>query len=211
MNSDNCRIYLAVRRVDGCSSALLLERLKDCEQNRSYIEGLDAGINSTVRLGALQLLLDLAEYVGCDLKSLSLIRQSKGKPYFEGEGKIPFFSLSHTENVSAVALSLDADVGVDAERVDKYNGERMDKIAERFFSEAEQAIYYASADKRISFFEIWTRKEAMSKLFATGEPYLYDTVTDDVRFSSSEVDGTVISVCCSANCSQELVRMDLNK
>lgn len=205
MNSDNCRIYLAVRETDGCGVDLLLERLKDCEENKRYIEGLAAGINLNVRLGTLALLLDLAEYVGCDLKTLSLTRQKGGRPYFEGEGKIPFFSLSHTGNIGAVALSFDAEVGVDAECIDKYDCERWDKIAKRFFSVAEQTVYFASADKNTSFFEIWTRKEAMSKLYATGEPYLYDSVTKDVCFKSVRSPSSIVSVCCKADFSLDAV------
>lgn len=195
MHSDVRKIYFAARRCGECSADALLARLKACEQNAKYVDGLCRGANSDARLGALELLLDLAERLGVDASTLVLARGAHGKPYFDTDGSKPYFSLSHTGNIALAALSLDGEIGADVELTDKYTDERRDKIANRFFSDAERAYYMNSDYPQTEFFKLWTQKEALSKCLGTGEPYLYDTAASRHCFESFSADGAIISLC----------------
>ena len=77
-----------------------------------------------------------------------------GKPRFKSSPL--FFSISHSENTLAVAIS-EREVGVDVEmiRVEPHG------VARRFFTDSE--IGYAGGDET-RFFEIWTKKEAYAKV-----------------------------------------------
>lgn len=84
----------------------------------------------------------------------------RGKPYLvQDEGGIQF-SLSHTEELSAVALSGNS-VGVDAERIGRGN----ESVVNRFFAEGEQDYLKSCAKEEWErcFTLFWTLKEAVAK------------------------------------------------
>lgn len=90
-----------------------------------------------------------------------------GKPYVPDADDVAF-SISHSGSVAAGALLTGGgDVGVDIERVDRENGVRHERIAARFYTDAERAYIDASDDRELSFYTVWTRKEAYLKY--TGE------------------------------------------
>ena len=80
-----------------------------------------------------------------------------GKPIFKSSPL--FFSISHSENVVAVAVS-EREIGVDVEKIREVRG----GVAKRFFTESE--IEYVGNDSA-RFFEIWTKKEAYAKVKGT--------------------------------------------
>ena len=78
------------------------------------------------------------------------------------------FNLSHTRGLVACAVALDADVGVDAERIDRVaDGE---DIAARYFTAGETAALMAcdSPGRATRFIELWTLKEAYLKAIGRG-------------------------------------------
>ncbi len=114
------------------------------------------------------------------------------KPYFENSTL--HFSLSHSGDYAACALS-DKAVGIDIEHELKYN----EKLAGRFFSEAEQAFLNASCDKDRVFARIWTAKESALKFWGIGlQKKLSDIDTQcsaDYSIFYNETESVTISVC----------------
>lgn len=86
------------------------------------------------------------------------------KPYLKHNSEL-CFNLSHSENQAIVAITRNADIGVDIEKKKKEN---MNELAKRFFSEAE--FSYLNALPPVSrvdvFYQFWAHKEAFIK--ATG-------------------------------------------
>lgn len=110
---------------------------------------------------------------------------SRGKPYLvQHEGGIQF-SLSHTKDLSAVALAKEA-VGVDVERI----GRGKTSVVKRFFSEGEQEYLNSLTgdawDRNFTLF--WTLKEAIAKCL-------------DVSLARicKEVDMSVCAACVQEN------------
>lgn len=101
---------------------------------------------------------------------------SYGKPYFEGHENATF-NLSHSGYMVACALNtaaegeIAAQVGIDIERV-RIDTVRAERVAERYFNDAEKAIlapFAADAEAYCRLFtRIWTKKEAILKYLGVG-------------------------------------------
>jgi 4'-phosphopantetheinyl transferase len=98
-------------------------------------------------------------------ESLRFALGVKGKPSLPDSGIT--FNVSHAGEMFACAVSEGAELGVDVERVHPI--EDMFQMAKHFFAPEETArlASIAPAEQTHSFFECWTRKEAVIK--ATGE------------------------------------------
>ncbi len=79
----------------------------------------------------------------------------------------PGFNLSHTVDHDAVAVGLEARVGLDIEPVAP---PERDAVAETFMSGSELEAYrqVAVGDRAGAFLRFWTRKEALLKAMGTG-------------------------------------------
>ena len=90
-----------------------------------------------------------------------------GKPTLASEHGLRF-NLSHSNEVALLAVTLDAELGVDVEHI------RADfateDIARRFFSRAEVEMFNAlpKEEQVAAFFRCWTRKEAYIKAIGKG-------------------------------------------
>jgi 4'-phosphopantetheinyl transferase len=96
-------------------------------------------------------------------------KTAAGKPFLIDAGSVhASFSLSHTRGMVACAVTVDADVGVDVECVDR-DVDSAD-IAARFFAPAETTrLMQLDGDaRRAYFFDLWTLKEALVKALGTG-------------------------------------------
>ena len=101
---------------------------------------------------------------------------SYGKPYFDGRENATF-NLSHSQYMVACALVTCPDgeiapqVGVDIERV-SYDLVRAERVAERYFTDAEKLLlapYAGNAEEYCPrFTRIWTKKEAILKYLGVG-------------------------------------------
>ena len=93
-----------------------------------------------------------------------------GKPEISSAIKCPAikFNLSHTDGMSAVVVTLDADCGVDVENITRRS--KTLAVAERMFAEPEVAVMRDSEDSHLNniFFEYWTLREAYVKALGTG-------------------------------------------
>ena len=122
--------------------------------------------NPSVAKSSLCALLALERACGGERYG-DIARTELGKPYF-ADPSAPAFSLSHTDGISAAMLGDEDEgrVGLDVEAVRKsFDCER---IAARFFEREELEAFRASGNDPLTFFRIWTAKEARVKLGGEG-------------------------------------------
>lgn len=131
----------------------------------------------------------------CELGAENLRYLLNGKPVADS----CFVSVTHSGDCAAVCTS-DRPVGIDMEKADAVRDFR--KIAERFFSEKELE-YYREKPVPVRFYEIWTRKEAYSKISGDGLKDIFrktDTLSlDGYSFKTKRYGGYVITVCEAKN------------
>jgi phosphopantetheinyl transferase len=119
---------------------------------------LDSGTSDVVNDATRRI---LALQLGVASDDVELGIQGKGKPVLVTDPDL-FFNISHSHDVSLVALTRVAPVGVDVERVRVVPHAEM--ILKRFFS-PEQLEQILSDDHRdLRFVEAWTRAEAVVKV-----------------------------------------------
>jgi 4'-phosphopantetheinyl transferase len=109
----------------------------------------------------------VARYLGTQPESLRFVYGAYGKPALESKHSLRF-NLSHSNEVALLAVTLDAELGVDVEHI------RADfaseDIARRFFSRTEVETFnsLAKEEQVAAFFRCWTRKEAYIKAIGKG-------------------------------------------
>ena len=109
----------------------------------------------------------VARYLGSQPEALRFEYGTYGKPALGSEHTLRF-NLSHSNEVALLAVSVDAEIGVDVEHI------RADfaseDIARRYFSRAEVEVFNAlPPEERVAaFFRCWTRKEAYIKAIGKG-------------------------------------------
>lgn len=121
---------------------------------------------------------------------IEIIRSSKGKPRLKNCDGL-HFSISHTDTDIFVEFS-EMPIGIDAERIKNVR----EKIAARWFTPNEQKALGESAEPDVLFTEIWTRKEAYSKLTGAG----FACGFDRIETMSGEFDAV-----CETNRSGDIV------
>ena len=167
------------------------------------IKNTSARLSSLAALAALQRLLRMH---GAD--NLTILREDGGKPYFPDSSL--FFSLSHADGLALSALS-DTSVGVDVEWID--SSRNIDRILSRFFTAQEQSEILEADDKALSFYSLWTKKEAYAKLTGEGLISVCSSKQLDALFKQYilELDGrrAVISICTQTD--QQVYIHDLEK
>ncbi len=119
-----------------------------------------------------------------------------GKPYFKDYPHI-HFNLSHSGDYLAVAFAV-CPVGVDIEAHRPINL----KIAERYFTQGEKAY----VKNNISFFYVWTRKEAYLKKTGIGLKGINSCdALKSPNTQTHEGEGFTLSVCCDSQEAFELI------
>ncbi len=124
--------------------------------------------NFIIRHGMLRMLL--GAYVGCYPSRLNLSMGPNGKPElhrrFETGGM--HFNLSHSGDVALYGFTGACPIGVDVEQIQPVPD--CERIARKTFSQAEtKSLMALPKELRISrFFDLWTRKEALSKAIGNG-------------------------------------------
>ena len=160
--------------------------------NKRFIDGITARKNEesvSNSLTALVLLARLAGKMGAELDKLILCREENGRPFFENSSLD--FSITHSHNVVAVALSDQGRVGIDVEASDM-SIERAGRLAERYLSEKEASSLSSVED----FLRIWTEREAYVK--QSGAPLtdaLKNGIECDVEICHFEILGYPASIC----------------
>lgn len=115
--------------------------------------------------GRLRLLL--GSYLQQDPASLEFVYSENGKPALapHSGGDLLQFNLSHSQNRILCAISPNQSVGVDLEGFNSLISYL--EVAQRICTPKEWAVFdlLPPAEKPQAFFRIWTRKEALVKLF----------------------------------------------
>ena len=144
----------------------LARLLSDDEQARAARFHFDGDRNRhIVAHGRLREIL--AARTGAAPERLRFALSSHGKPTLsEPAGPPPHFNLSHAGGLAALALSDQAELGLDIEAIRPLE----EDIAGRFFSASEVAAFRAlpEADRWPGFYRCWTRKEAVLKSLGDG-------------------------------------------
>ena len=151
MDKNRTDVYLALLPCGDCDEPL-------CPEERDTL--VKSTANPTVRRERYFVwrLLEVAirRSLGLELSEIGLRREGE-----RWTSELADISLSHG-GALAVALS-GAPVGVEIESLSGDSDTA--RLAERFFSDAERAEYYAAPEdeRRASFLRIWTAKEAIFK------------------------------------------------
>jgi 4'-phosphopantetheinyl transferase len=118
--------------------------------------------------GALRVVL--SAYTRTPPRLLSFWKNSYGKPHVvRHSGKIDVqFSLSHSQDIALIAVTMDEEVGVDVEFIRPMNDAR--DITKNYFAfEEQQLLLPLSGDVfNECFFICWTQKEAFTKAIGKG-------------------------------------------
>ena len=112
----------------------------------------------------------LGRLLGVAPEALRFESGPRGRPELAPHGSRPRlrFNLSHTRGLSACAVALETDVGVDVEHAGR--AVAIEQLAARVCSVNEQVGLHAvpPRDMRRRFFELWTLKEAYLKAVGHG-------------------------------------------
>ncbi len=110
----------------------------------------------------------LGAYLHITPERIELGESPAGKPFLISgpETERLEFNCSHAETTALIAFARETPVGIDLENLER----KLDPaaIAQRWFTEPEQAAWAAAKQSRLAFFKIWTRKEAVLKAHGGG-------------------------------------------
>ena len=111
----------------------------------------------------------LSQYLMCSPKEVSFVLGEYGKPSVFQKDKQLHFNLSHSAELTVIAVSTDFVLGVDIENL-RNNRIDMDAIAEKCFSDRErqEIANIELPQRRTKQLQIWTRKEAYMKAMGKG-------------------------------------------
>ncbi|MCK5825467.1 MAG: 4'-phosphopantetheinyl transferase superfamily protein [Desulfuromusa sp.] len=141
--------------------------------------------NFTIARGHLRRLL--ANYLDLAPEEIDFSYNVSGKPFVATKNSSGLtFNLSHSGSRAILAVAMNAEVGVDIEKVDFDLNFHL--LAARYFSPMEFVALkgFSTIRQRRQFYRIWTCKEAVLKMIGSG-------------FSSPEPVGTVSQNCCVIN------------
>jgi 4'-phosphopantetheinyl transferase len=119
---------------------------------------LDSGDSTTVRDVARRILAALLEITA---DTVELFETPKGKPLLRNDPGL-HFSISHSHDVSMIAVTHVAAVGVDVEQ--KRVVPNAEIILRRFFAHEDIDAILSGDDRDLRFMEAWTRAEARVKV-----------------------------------------------
>jgi 4'-phosphopantetheinyl transferase len=148
------------------TSALKAALSLDEEQRAARFRSIELRERWTIARGALRCIL--AAYARCEPGALVFREGAHGKPALAWPVVDIPFNLSHTDDLTLVAVAGSGRVGIDAERVRPEV--EVEDLSRRFFAPAEAAeILALSPEAQVAaFFTCWTRKEAFVKALGGG-------------------------------------------
>ncbi len=201
LGPDEVHVWCASLQQSPAQVARFARTLSDDERDRAArTRHAPARHEFIVVRGLLRTLL--ADYLNVDSRRLAFCSGPTGKPALvEPASALPFyFNVSHSHELTLIAVTRRGEVGVDVERLRPFANDL--GLAERFFSRHESgALRALPAERRIeAFFHAWTRKEAFLKASAHGLTYGLDRVEvtllhdDPARFV--RIDGEEAAARC---------------
>jgi 4'-phosphopantetheinyl transferase len=165
-NTNSASIWLLDGR--GVNEALLAASLAwlNADEQQRYTRFIRPERQRQFLLGRWLLRRVLAESLALTPSQIVLRERAQNAPLLllDASLPMPYFSLSHSGPWVACALSMQSALGLDIELLD---GERdLAGLAEQIFDSSELASFKAlpEAEKRLSFYQAWSSKEAHYKL-----------------------------------------------
>ncbi|PLT68481.1 hypothetical protein CDL26_16095 [Mediterraneibacter gnavus] len=104
----------------------------------------------------------LKKFYGVIWEDVKILERRYGKPYIYGKNEYLKFNISHTDNAVICVIS-DDEIGVDIEKVEPVEYEKICRI---FTIEEQTKII--SSDSLTMFYEVFTKKEAYTKMLGLG-------------------------------------------
>ena len=131
----------------------------------------------------------IKQYFGVEFDSFRY--NDNGKPFVDKEGI--FFNISHSKGRVVCAVS-DKPVGVDIEKLTEKPTEEIENFAKRYFVENEIFALERENYSSVAFYEIWTRKEAYSKMLGSALSKNFKIDTTELDIVTYVNDGYVWSI-----------------
>ena len=135
----------------------------------------------------------LSQYADVAPANWRFIKGEKDKPEIDRPPLPLRFNLSHTRDLIVCAVTLQHDIGIDVEYVERNND--ILAIADRYFSPAEVQELFSlpDAQQRSRFFDYWTLKESYIKACGLGlaiplDHFSFTIGVADAPFSNSNID-----------------------
>lgn len=119
---------------------------------------LDSGDSATVRQSVRRI---LAALLTTPEDAIDVFYTEKGKPLLRNDPAL-YFSISHSQNISMIALTRVAAIGVDIEQ--QRAVPNAETILRRFFTHEEIGEILSDNQRDLRFIEAWTRAEARVKV-----------------------------------------------
>jgi 4'-phosphopantetheinyl transferase len=110
----------------------------------------------------------LSKYVDVPASQWIFTCNEQGKPEVITVPGLPEieFNITHTEGLCACVVAVDAEVGIDAENINRQCNYK--KLAQRMFSNDENDLIGSSDEPAVQFYKFWTLREAYVKALGTG-------------------------------------------
>ncbi len=177
LSGENVHIWRAVLDLPGKSVEELGRSLSNDEMMRAVRFRYERDRNQFISArGILRLIL--AGYLSVEPDKIRFGYEKDGKPRLQNEyGRADIqFNLSHSEGMALYVFTGNHEAGIDLERIQNFP--EMEQIVEQFFSAKEQTLFGAlpSSEKKKTFFNWWTRKEALMKAMGKGLSYSPDRI-----------------------------------
>lgn len=158
-------MVLGAQNEEGSPCNCFLQSVLNAEERgRAGRYRIQAARQQFVATRALLRIL-LSQYLQQDPKTIEFCYSAHGKPELSRPSAKLHFNVSHSKGIVLFAVSQGQPVGVDLEQIDPAT--KVAAIARRVFSTQEQAEInrLPPLEQRAKFFQLWTRKEALIKLF----------------------------------------------
>ena len=169
----------------------LLARLQDAlpPERRAQAERCRHESARAAKAVSYHLLRLAAAGLGVDLPQTDWAHTECGKPYVAGASL--HFSLSHTADAVAVAISTHTPIGVDIEQIRPHGTGFLNK----YFSEQEQKTVAAAPDAEAMLTKLWCAKEAEGKRTGSGlGGSIADIPTTDTATATLTLGGTLHAI-----------------
>ncbi|MBQ8545749.1 MAG: 4'-phosphopantetheinyl transferase superfamily protein [Clostridia bacterium] len=116
----------------------------------------------------------------CGINEYEILKNENGKPYLKDNSI--HFSISHTDGLCAVCLN-DMPIGIDCEKIDPSFKNRAQPFAKRYFTSCEIELLEKNNYGLVTFFKIWTGKEAVIKKYGYNSSHItkIDTTKEDIE------------------------------
>jgi len=160
-----CRGYDVQDRLDDFNALLSVE-----EQTRAQRFKFEIHQNRFIISHGFQRSV-LAQYLEIAPARIRYQLGDKGKPSLletDYNSRDLRFNLSHTKDITLLAITSGAEVGIDIEHIDRKTD--WQAIGQRFFTKPEQQALFSlsSENQQAAFYQLWTRKEAYMKVLGSG-------------------------------------------